>query len=155
MIQKSIFHTHYFVRFVAEVVIERERVTEIVGERDRDTEIVYEVEDVMERVKGRVVAMGVPEVVIQVVAERVIVRDCVTEVVPERVKGWVVGMAVMERVKGWVVGIAVLEVVIQGVTERVIERDFVKDVVTLVVGGEDGSIVGMEGGVIVLLRVIV
>ena len=74
-------------RFVAEVVIERERVTEIVGERDRDTEIVYEVEGVMEQVKGWVVGMAVPEVVLQVVAERVIVTERVREVVPESVKG--------------------------------------------------------------------
>jgi hypothetical protein len=39
--KKSQFFTaSYFVRFVAEVVIERERVTEIVGDWDRDREIV-------------------------------------------------------------------------------------------------------------------
>jgi len=60
-------------------------VTHIVGE------IVYEAEGVIERVKGWVVGMAVPEVVLQVVAERVIVTERVRDDVRENVETAVVG----------------------------------------------------------------
>jgi len=135
-------------------------VTVLVGDRERETDLVLVTDTVPdfvgmlegrtvtaadgERVKGRVVAIGVRDRVI--VTERVTERDfvLVTETVPDfvgRLEGRTVLAADGERVKGRVVGMPVRDRVLDGLRVRETDLVLVTDTVPDRVAKLEGRIV--------------